>query len=166
MSSSKGLDSEALALLDVLPVPVWIIDAETLVFLAVNKCATDSYGYSVDEFLSMTVLDIRSRSEAERVIEFIETTREDQGGSTLEGPRRLQALSGREASSRSDAEGRPERHGERRKVAARHRSSSCEVTKFARGYENRKAPSREPFVFAWRFKTEGTGRTPCGPTRL
>ncbi|HVT04997.1 MAG TPA: EAL domain-containing protein [Thermoanaerobaculia bacterium] len=77
MSSPKGLDSEALALLDVLPVPVWIIDAESLAFLAVNKCATASYGYSVDEFLSMTVLDIRSRSEAERVIEFIETTRED-----------------------------------------------------------------------------------------
>ncbi|HVT04996.1 MAG TPA: hypothetical protein VHL58_16655 [Thermoanaerobaculia bacterium] len=88
------------------------------------------------------------------------------GGSTHEGPRRVQALSGREASSRSDAEGRRERHGQRGKVAARHRSSSCEVTKFARGYENRKAPSREPFVFAWRLKTEGTGRTPCGPTRL
>ena len=37
------------------PSPSWVIDAETLCFLAVNKAAVTTYGYSPDEFLSMTI---------------------------------------------------------------------------------------------------------------
>ena len=41
------------------PLPMWVFDLETLKFLAVNLAAVKVYGYSRDEFLSMTILDIR-----------------------------------------------------------------------------------------------------------
>jgi PAS domain S-box-containing protein len=41
------------------PQPTWIYDRETLRFLAVNKAALENYGYSYDEFLAMTIADIR-----------------------------------------------------------------------------------------------------------
>ena len=41
------------------PNPMWIYDAQTLVFLMVNDAAVQHYGYSVDEFLTMTILNIR-----------------------------------------------------------------------------------------------------------
>jgi PAS domain S-box-containing protein len=39
--------------------PMWVYDIETLKILAVNEAAIKSYGYSHDEFLSMTTKDIR-----------------------------------------------------------------------------------------------------------
>ena len=41
------------------PQPAWIYEQQTLRFLAVNQAAIQNYGYSEQEFLSMTVLDIR-----------------------------------------------------------------------------------------------------------
>lgn len=40
--------------------PMWIFDAQTLRFLDVNDAAVSMYGYSIREFLSMTVNDILS----------------------------------------------------------------------------------------------------------
>ena len=40
------------------PQPAWIYDHETLSFLAVNRAALKAYGYSRDEFLSMTLPEI------------------------------------------------------------------------------------------------------------
>ncbi|MBK9410195.1 MAG: PAS domain-containing protein [Gemmatimonadetes bacterium] len=45
------------------PVPLWVIDRESHRFLAVNEAAIDAYGYSHDEFLAMTIFDIRPASE-------------------------------------------------------------------------------------------------------
>ena len=45
------------------PQPIWVYNEETLVFLAVNEAATRTYGYSRDEFLSMTIDDIRARED-------------------------------------------------------------------------------------------------------
>lgn len=39
--------------------PMWFYDIETLRFLAVNDAAIDHYGFSRDEFLAMTIKDIR-----------------------------------------------------------------------------------------------------------
>ena len=41
------------------PLPMWVYDLETLAFLAVNDAAVHHYGYSREEFLSMTIKDIR-----------------------------------------------------------------------------------------------------------
>ena len=41
------------------PQPIWVYNEETLSFLAVNEAATRIYGYSRDEFLSMTINDLR-----------------------------------------------------------------------------------------------------------
>ena len=41
------------------PHPMWIFDAETLRFLAVNDAAVVRYGYSAEEFRGMTLRDIR-----------------------------------------------------------------------------------------------------------
>jgi two-component system, cell cycle sensor histidine kinase and response regulator CckA len=50
------------------PHPMWIFDAETLVFLAVNNAAVQSYGYSREEFLSMTIKDIRPEADVNHLI--------------------------------------------------------------------------------------------------
>ncbi len=41
------------------PQPTWLYDRETLKFVAVNEAAIRRYGYSREEFLSMTIKDIR-----------------------------------------------------------------------------------------------------------
>ena len=45
------------------PQPVWLFDQETFRFLAVNNAAVHHYGYSREEFLSMTIQDIHSAEE-------------------------------------------------------------------------------------------------------
>ena len=40
------------------PSPMWVFDIESLAFLAVNEAAVRHYGYSRQEFLSMTIKDI------------------------------------------------------------------------------------------------------------
>ncbi|MEO7431720.1 MAG: diguanylate cyclase [Dokdonella sp.] len=46
-------------LFDFNPHPMWVCDAVSLKFLAVNACAVVAYGYSEAEFLSMTLTDLR-----------------------------------------------------------------------------------------------------------
>ncbi|MGH7525800.1 MAG: ATP-binding protein, partial [Gemmatimonadales bacterium] len=41
------------------PQPMWVFEVDTLAFLAVNQAAIRHYGYSRDEFQSMTIMDIR-----------------------------------------------------------------------------------------------------------
>lgn len=53
------------------PQPMWIYDVETLKILEVNESAINHYGYSRDEFQSMTILDIRPAEEHSRVLEKI-----------------------------------------------------------------------------------------------
>jgi two-component system cell cycle sensor histidine kinase/response regulator CckA len=49
------------------PCPMWVHDAQTLEFLAVNEAAVEQYGYSRAEFERMTILDIRPPEDAEVV---------------------------------------------------------------------------------------------------
>ncbi|MEG4318553.1 MULTISPECIES: CHASE4 domain-containing protein [unclassified Microcoleus] len=53
------------------PHPMWVYDLETLEFIAVNHAAIEHYGYSRDEFLNMTVADIRPPQELPRLLENI-----------------------------------------------------------------------------------------------
>ena len=43
---------------------MWVFDAETLEFLAVNDAAIRHYGYSREEFLSMNIMDIHPAEDA------------------------------------------------------------------------------------------------------
>ncbi len=45
------------------PQPLWVFDIETFRFLNVNQAAIKHYGYSKEEFLRMTVVDIRAKEE-------------------------------------------------------------------------------------------------------
>lgn len=58
-----SLDPSSESFLDILfydaPAPMWIFDRESLRFIEVNREAVRRYGYSRDEFLSMTIADIR-----------------------------------------------------------------------------------------------------------
>lgn len=45
------------------PVPCWVFDTETLCFLDVNTAAIANYGYTREEFLSMTIKEIRPRED-------------------------------------------------------------------------------------------------------
>ena len=45
------------------PFPMWVYDLDTLTFLAVNEAAILHYGYSREEFLGMTIEDIRPIEE-------------------------------------------------------------------------------------------------------
>ncbi|MDO8965605.1 MAG: PAS domain S-box protein [Algoriphagus sp.] len=58
------------------PLPMWVYDLETLHFLNINKAAISHYGYSDEEFLAMTILDIRPQEDAEYVLNLISDTRQ------------------------------------------------------------------------------------------
>jgi two-component system, cell cycle sensor histidine kinase and response regulator CckA len=58
-------------LFDSNPLPMWVYDRDTLQFLAVNKAAINHYGYSRDEFLFMTIKDIRSAEEVQTLVDKI-----------------------------------------------------------------------------------------------
>jgi PAS domain S-box-containing protein len=45
------------------PLPMWVFDLDTLKFLAVNEAAIRHYGYSREEFLSMTLENIRPKED-------------------------------------------------------------------------------------------------------
>src|SRR3954467_11888946 len=50
-------------LFEVHPQPMWVVDAATLAFLAVNGAAVALYGYSKPEFLAMTADQIRPEED-------------------------------------------------------------------------------------------------------
>ena len=54
------------------PLPMWVFDIETLRFLAVNDAALHHYGYTLSEFLSMTLTDIRPPEELPRFLHDIQ----------------------------------------------------------------------------------------------
>jgi PAS domain S-box-containing protein len=60
------------------PSPTWVYDAKTLAFLAVNDAAVDHYGYSREQFLAMTIREIRPPEDIPALLEA--------GTVTSEGP--------------------------------------------------------------------------------
>ncbi len=53
------------------PDPMWIYDLETLRFLEVNEAAVGKYGYSRDEFLAMTIADIRPAADRDALLKSV-----------------------------------------------------------------------------------------------
>ncbi|HXB22654.1 MAG TPA: response regulator [Candidatus Solibacter sp.] len=59
------------------PNPMWVFDLETLQFLAVNLAAIEHYGFSRQEFMDMTIEEIRPKKEIERL--WLELGKKEQG---------------------------------------------------------------------------------------
>ena len=48
--------------------PMWVFDQHSLAFLEVNDAATRQYGYSRQQFLKMTILDIRPHADVPKLL--------------------------------------------------------------------------------------------------
>jgi PAS domain S-box-containing protein len=59
-------------LFDTNPNPMWIYEVSSLRFLKVNAAAIKTYGYSEAEFLTMTVQDIRPKSDQNALNDFLQ----------------------------------------------------------------------------------------------
>jgi hypothetical protein len=81
------LDSEAQyrLLFEGNPHPMWVFDAETLAFLAVNEAAIRHYGYSRGEFLGMTIRDIRPPEDVQNLLQSMRETSADRRGPDVVG---------------------------------------------------------------------------------
>lgn len=54
------------------PQPIWIFDLDSYRFVQVNKAAIDLYGYTEEEFLKLTIFDIRPPEDIQMVKRSIE----------------------------------------------------------------------------------------------
>ncbi|MDR3652986.1 MAG: PAS domain S-box protein [Paludibacter sp.] len=54
------------------PQPMYIYDMETLAFIEVNQAAINHYGYTKEEFLGMTIKDIRPAEDLPRLMEDVQ----------------------------------------------------------------------------------------------
>jgi PAS domain S-box-containing protein len=59
------------------PQPMWIYDLETLAFTEVNQSAIKHYGYSREEFLSMTIKDIRPVEDIPNLLEDVDNIKHE-----------------------------------------------------------------------------------------
>jgi PAS domain S-box-containing protein len=53
------------------PYPMWLYDRQTLRFLKVNEAAVKAYGYSREELLEMTILDIRPEEDRPALLKLV-----------------------------------------------------------------------------------------------
>jgi PAS domain S-box-containing protein len=60
------------------PLPMWVVEQETLQFLAVNDAAVHHYGYSRAEFLEMTLRDVHPPEEVPRLLTDLASTASDE----------------------------------------------------------------------------------------
>jgi hypothetical protein len=58
---------------------MWIFDQETLAFLDVNQATKNRYGYSSEEFLRMTILDIRPIEDIPKILRLALHSNENRG---------------------------------------------------------------------------------------
>ena len=60
------------------PIPMWVINRQTLRFLAVNDATIAHYGYSREQFMSMVASDVRPADDRERFAAFLRALTTDQ----------------------------------------------------------------------------------------
>ena len=61
------------------PHPMWLYDVDTLQFLEVNDAAIHFYGYSREEFLSMSIKDIRPEEDVKDLMRHLQQAAENDG---------------------------------------------------------------------------------------
>jgi diguanylate cyclase (GGDEF)-like protein/PAS domain S-box-containing protein len=64
----RGSEEQYRLLFECNPVPMWVFDPKTLHFVAVNEAAIRQYGFSREEFLTKTVLDIRPEEDVPEML--------------------------------------------------------------------------------------------------
>jgi PAS domain S-box-containing protein len=57
------------------PQPMWVFDYDSLRFLAVNQAAVQHYGYSREEFLNMSIKDVRPPEDVPLLLQMVEQAR-------------------------------------------------------------------------------------------
>jgi len=78
VSEAKRREETFRLLFDGSPVPMWVIDRDTLRFLAVNEAAVAQYEYSRAQFMTMKVTELRPPEDRERFSAFIRSLPADQ----------------------------------------------------------------------------------------
>lgn len=68
----EGSEARYRLLFDIHPHPMWVVDSRTLAFLAVNESAVSLYGYSKEQFLTMTADQIRPPEDVPRLLKVFE----------------------------------------------------------------------------------------------
>ncbi|MEO7976864.1 PAS domain S-box protein [Flavobacterium sp.] len=71
----KVLQRQYHTLFQMNPLPMWIYDLEFLKFLRVNDAAIRKYGFSRDEFMNMTIKDIRPPEDVIKLEEAVDLVR-------------------------------------------------------------------------------------------
>jgi len=113
--AQKALEDSELRyrmLFDIHPQPMWVIENKTLRFLAVNQAAVNHYGYTREEFLSMTVDQLRHPDEVAKLLRDFQ----DQSHSYMQRVARHRKKSGKEidveiVSFNLEFDGKPARLG-------------------------------------------------------
>jgi two-component system, cell cycle sensor histidine kinase and response regulator CckA len=67
IATAETSEAQYRSLFEAIPLPTYVIDVETLGFLAVNEAALAHYGYAREEFLAMTARDIRPAEDVARI---------------------------------------------------------------------------------------------------
>ena len=74
LEKETALEHRYRQLFETNPQPMWVYDLKTLAFLAVNNAAITRYGYSREEFLGLTIKDIRPPEDVPALLENVERT--------------------------------------------------------------------------------------------
>jgi PAS domain S-box-containing protein len=71
----KGSEEKYRSLFRSSPLPMWVYDPATYFFLDVNEAACRHYGYSKEEFLAMTIKDIRPKEDIKRIEKIVQANK-------------------------------------------------------------------------------------------
>jgi PAS domain S-box-containing protein len=76
----RGSEERYRQLFESNPLPMWLYDLETLRFLSVNESAVQHYGYTREEFLAMTIKDIRNPEDVPAMLKSVDEGRSEKLG--------------------------------------------------------------------------------------
>lgn len=68
-SSTRRLETAYIRVFRESPQPMWIYDRKSLEFVDVNDAAIHLYGFSLEEFMTMTILQVRPKEEVQKVLD-------------------------------------------------------------------------------------------------
>jgi len=77
LQSLRESEKRYMDLFHLSPAPMWVFDLETLAFLDVNEAAIRHYGHNKEEFLSMSIKDIRPTEDIRLLEEAIRFSKEN-----------------------------------------------------------------------------------------